>query len=108
MKYCVYGVRLRGDKEVRYVGFTRYNGQHRLRQHFQMATREDGGSPFGRWLYEHRADVEVFSIWEPDACDEAVALEHGMIEICTRLGHRLFNRSRVPAALQIAPQDAAA
>lgn len=108
MKYCVYGIRLKGDHEIRYVGFSRYSGERRLRQHFAMASREEVGTPFAAWLHDNRTNVEVFQIWAPATCDEAVALEHGTIEMCVRLGHRLFNRSRVPALLQIVPQDAAA
>lgn len=108
MSYVVYGIRLKGDYEVRYVGFSRYRGQVRLRQHFYMAAREENGTPFAIWLRENHPNIEVFMIWEPDTCDAAVALEHGTIEMCTRLGHRLFNLARVPASLRIVAQDAAA
>lgn len=98
MSHSVYGIRLKGDVEVRYVGLTRHSEKWRLRQHFYMNAGRCGAStPFGIWLHENRANVEVFQIWEAETSDQGLVMERGTIEMCTRLGHRLFNRQHVPA-----------
>lgn len=99
MTYAVYGLRLNGDKEVRYVGFTR-KGEQRLRQHFYMNAYR-AGSPMADWLRENRKTVEFFTIWEADTSGMALALERGTIEMCLRLGHRLFNHIHVAPELRI-------
>lgn len=107
MSFTVYGLRLRGDPEVRYVGSTRHGADRRLNQHFYLTAGMQSGTPFATWLRENRKTIECFTIWEADTGDEALSLERGTIEMCLRLGQRLFNRKHVPAEL-LAQQDAAA
>lgn len=92
MTHTVYGLRLKGDPEVRYVGLTCKDLKRRLRQH-----RTGGNSPLlSPWLRENSDEVEIFPIAAVECREEATATEKVMIALCCRLDHRLFNRAHNP------------
>jgi predicted GIY-YIG superfamily endonuclease len=100
-EYIVYGLRLKGDREVRYVGVTRRGLKFRLQKHVYGAKGRYPQTPLCRWLVQHRADVEIFSVHETDNRGEAFRRERQMIEMATSLGQRLFNQTHVPYALRL-------
>ena len=101
MTYCVYGIRLRGDKEVRYIGQTNRTPEARIANH-----RGDRcNRPLQTWLLSN--DVEGFEIARCDTREEALATEKVIIALCVRLNHRLLNRDGVPKHLR-APKLVAA
>jgi len=89
--YTIYGLRLIGDKEVRYVGQTRHHLDTRLAGHFGRR-RGVTDSPLQVWLHENRPQVECVKLGFADQPDEARAIENVFIALCGRLDHRLFNR----------------
>lgn len=95
----VYGIRLRGSREVRYIGVTHRGLDRRLRYHFYAAQRAD--SAFGRWLLDNRDQIEIFPIAQRSWSD-AFALERKLIADGLLLGQRLFNRMHVPSNLRLA------
>lgn len=95
----VYGLRLKGDREVRYVGETHKRRQDRLIQHMTRVRTPRFGRPkhvyaegtFGHWLGAHKGQVEIFDIAECDSKAKARVTEKVVIALCQRLNHRLFN-----------------
>jgi hypothetical protein len=90
VSFTVYGLRLKGDCELRYVGHTRKTPDERLRMHHV----EGSGTrwPFPTWLRENRGNIEAFPIAKVDTLQEARAYEMAIIALCSRLRQRLFNR----------------
>ncbi len=108
MIYHIYGLRLRGDREIRYVGVTR-NMQARLRKHFYRSDIWSRQKPLIAWIRGNRPNIEIFEIeriaergqpFETRAA--ALAAERDAITICLKLGQRLFNQTHVPHELRIA------
>jgi hypothetical protein len=99
--FYVYGLRLKGDREVRYIGETSGPPELRLHLHY-AAARKDRIGPLGGWLLEHEGDVEAFKIAAVESKLEARATERTIIALCLRLNQRLFNRAGVPHELRIA------
>ena len=99
--FTVYGLRLKGDKEVRYVGQTGQPEQ-RLFGHFSQA-QMNYQTPLCQWLREHQPSVEMFKIGYAETRAEALAIEKAIIALCRRLDHRLFNRSPGRRPKQPAP-----
>lgn len=93
--FTIYGVRLKGDTEVRYVGLTRQTLRAR---HFNH--RGDANSPVQRWLLDNGDDAELFAITNCGSREEARSTEKLVIAACLAMNHRLLNRDGVPAHLR--------
>jgi hypothetical protein len=111
MSYYIYGFRIKGDPECRYVGQTSRTPEDRLFAETSYAKRSqrwfgrdneihrpDG---FYQWLIDHDGDIEAFRLAKVETRAEALATERVMVALVLRLGHRLFNRHLVPAELRI-------
>lgn len=91
--FTIYGLRLKGSKEVRYVGQTAKSITVRLDQHITGAGgRKRWNEPLSDWILAHRDQLEIFKIGYADTRDDARALESAIIALCSRLEHRLFNQ----------------
>jgi hypothetical protein len=97
--FAVYGVRLRGDTETRYIGQTGNPLSVRFAGLKSCETGHRSASLFGQWLHEN--DVEIFRIAECPDRASAKATEAVAIAISLRFNHRLFNRDHVPKHLRI-------
>jgi hypothetical protein len=97
VSHYVYGLRLRGDPEVRYVGMTSRAVEQRLAGHMSIAGCMPRKTAFCWWLLENRAEIEAFKIARVETLEDAVAHEKVFIAFCLKLDHRLFNRKHVPA-----------
>lgn len=97
---AIYGIRLHGDKEVRYVGQTNGYIESRLVGHIKTAERQPYGSnkALCAWLLGNRDNLEIFKIAYVDSAAEANGIEKAIIALCLRLEHRLFNRRLLPVA----------
>jgi hypothetical protein len=95
-RYTVYGIRLRGDREVRYIGFTRGTLERRLYKHLSTGIERASYRPFLPWLRDHRDEVEAFPIASCDSEQEARRLERDMILASLGLGQRILNAAQVP------------
>jgi hypothetical protein len=104
----VYGIRLRGDIEARYIGFTRYETWRRLTSHFGEALSQTRKSPVCVWLLENRPNIEIFEITTVETVAEARAKEREIVAICLALNHRLLNHHLVPADRRVPEQAEAA
>ena len=100
MIFTVYGIRLKGDKEVRYIGQT--NGPIEVRLAGHIMTAQRAGKSYGinsalsAWLLANSDEVEAFKIGYADTRAEALGIEKAIIALCLRLDHRLFNRRGLP------------
>lgn len=92
----IYGLRVRGDTEVRYVGRTVKPLAHRLYGHLNTAKAMTEPTLFASWLREHGQTVEIFEISRVAGWSEAKAAERDTIRICLALNHKLFNFWLVP------------
>lgn len=103
----VYGLRLCGSMECRYVGQTGRDGQARLDALLSQARKLVGWQPaprtFNLWLTEFADEIETFTFTE--CPDEASAREEERraVQTCLAMGHRLFNRQLVPATHRVDP-----
>lgn len=88
----VYGIRLVGSREFRYVGITTAGVNRRLRQHLAKA-RASVRTPFYDWLRKHEADVVVTEVLETVRSDLAALGEAEIVWIALMrsAGHRLLN-----------------
>lgn len=107
--FYVYGLRVKEDREVRYVGETNSLPEFRLYGHYANARcdREYLHSALTDWLLENEGNVEAFKIGAADTREEARGLEKAVIALCLRLNQRLFNRTGVPRDLHIVRSAAA-
>lgn len=103
--FYVYGLRLRGEREVRYIGETSGPPEFRLHLHLAAARKRRIGA-LGEWLLANEGSVEAFKISAVNTRSEARATERAIIALCLRLNHRLFNIAGVPRELRLV--DAAA
>ena len=105
-RHTIYGLRLKGGKEVRYIGMTNGSLDVRLNGHVAAARRL--GKPYGlngelcAWVAEHGEKVEAFKIAYVENREEAFAYEKAIIALCLRLEHRLFNQRGLPLRQDIA------
>lgn len=102
MTYTVYGLRLRGEREARYIGFTRKSPDERLKRHLRETIFEASYRPLIPWVRANREDVEAFPIARCSTEAEARGVESIVIALCLALGHRLMNGAQVPYHLRIA------
>lgn len=107
MSYYVYGLRLKGDLECRYIGQTGKTPEARLvdrirqsRHHVNIGycAPPDGLS---QWVVDNADNIEVFKIAKCETREEARATERVLIALVLRLGHRLLNLDGVPRDQQI-------
>jgi hypothetical protein len=99
MSFAVYGIRLKGDTEVRYIGQTR---QELRTRHFNHRG-EAANRPLRDWLRQSgAANVDIFEIARCNTLEQALVTEKVIIALCVRLNHRLFNRDGVPKHLRSA------
>jgi hypothetical protein len=101
MSYTVYGLREKGDREVRYVGFTRHSPDERLRNHVSQSRWSPHLWPLRGWLCDNKGAVEAFAISSVETEAEARAMEKVIIALCLRLNQRLLNSDHVPRHLRI-------
>lgn len=97
MTFCIYGLRLTGETEARYIGRTGHPLWSRRRIHMNEAKSQPSPTDFARWLKRNGSQVEIFEIATTESATEALALEREMVRVCLALNHRLFNRWLVPA-----------
>jgi hypothetical protein len=91
--FTIYGLRLKGSKEVRYVGQTAKSPEVRLASHLGTAnSRRPCNRPLREWLAANQSEVEIFKIAYADTREEARAIEAAIIALCSRLQHRIFNQ----------------
>lgn len=90
-RFTVYGLRLQGEKEVRYIGQTNGFPALRLANHFNAAALRRHNPELCDWLLQNEQHVEVFKIGYADTREEARGIERAIIALCQRLDHRLFN-----------------
>lgn len=102
MSATVYGLRLRGDREVRYIGFTRGALPNRLAKHRLGTACKASYRPLIPWVREHGDNVEIFPIAKCATVAEARATEAVLIALCLRLNQRLLNGAQVPYHLRLA------
>lgn len=107
MTYTVYGIRLKGSIEVRYIGFTRLSLEERLQKHLNGQIFVASYRPLIPWLRANRGSVEAFAIAKFDTEAAARTAEGVVISLCLRLGQRLFNGAQVPHHLRLTKADAA-
>lgn len=105
MMIYVYGLRLKGDTEVRYIGQTSQYLDLRLKGHFSAAQCMRQGEALATWLVRNEPQIEIFKIGAVDSKAEGLAMERALIAFCLRLNHRLFNRRLLPVECE---QDEAA
>lgn len=107
MSFYIYGLRLRGEIECRYVGQTGKTPKQRLNALISEARHrvktETRAHPDGLWcwLVENAAQIEVFKIGKAEYREQARAMERVMIALVLRLGHRLLNVDHVPVDQRI-------
>jgi hypothetical protein len=112
VSYYIYGFRLGGDPECRYVGQTKRDPRLRLEAYVSQARRikqnieRNWGKPinpdgFYEWLIRNEGNIEVFKIAKVETRQEALATEKAIVALVLRLEHRLFNRHLVPADKRI-------
>ena len=106
--FTIYGVRLIDDREIRYVGFTRFTPQERLRSHIADTTYGTPGRIFRQWLLLNADKVEAVTICKAETKADARAMEKGAIGACLQTGQRLFNSDHVPSHLRVVALSRAA
>lgn len=96
MTYSIYGLRLNGEREVRYIGLTSKSLPARLAKHIAFARGWTVRRDFYDWLIENASAVEIFKIAEAATAEDAAAVERETIHLCVKLQQRLFNETHVP------------
>lgn len=110
MSFYIYGLRVRGDPECRYVGMTSRQPDDRLRAHASQAAsweKRAWGQPpdpegFTAWLTANKGNIEAFKIAKAETKAEARITERAIANLILRLDHRLFNTWLIPADKRIA------
>ena|SRR5437868_14657687 len=103
MSFTIYGLRLLGDREVRYVGQTGNTPESRLKC-LTSESKLYGRRPtegFGAWLQGNEGSIEAFEIERVETRAEATARERAVVALCLTLNQRLFNHWLVPAEQRI-------
>lgn len=99
----IYGLRLKGDKEVRYIGQSA-NVAQRLAGHLGTAHSMPWATDFAYWLIENADTVEAVELTTVETREEARRVERNTVGMFVALGHRLFNQWLVPAQHRCAPR----
>lgn len=103
MSYTIYGLRLNGDREVRYIGQTSNSPLSRLKC-LTSEAKMYGRRPtegFGGWLLDNQGTIEAFEIDRVETRAQANLREREIVSFCLCLNQRLFNHWLVPAELRI-------
>jgi hypothetical protein len=98
VSFTIYGFRLRGDSEIRYVGMTSRAADTRLRCLTNEA-RLYGRRPttgLGGWLLDNEGRIDAFEIVQVATQAEARIAERTAAAALVQAGHALFNRWLVP------------
>lgn len=103
--YKVYGFRLRGGLEVRYVGQTYYEPEFRLVSLRNEGRHAPNPNPVGQWLRQNGDRVEVFLIQQCATRQDALKAERDAIQLLAAVGNRLLNKQHNLAL--VAQADAA-
>lgn len=100
--FYVYGLRVKGDCEVRYIGETSQALPRRLTQHtsfmrsrrlkYGFKTKPPVEGSFAHWLATNKEQIEIFKIAKCGDKKHAERMERAIIGLCLRLEQRLFNR----------------
>lgn len=106
MTHCIYGFRLVGDTECRYVGMTTHEPADRLKYRMGEArrfVRWKIADPDGlhQWLLKNEGTVEAFTIAKAGTRADALETERAIVAVVLCLGHRLFNHWLVPSHKRI-------
>lgn len=97
--FTVYGLRLKGEREVRYIGQTNGSPWVRLQGHLNTARRGLYNQELNEWLLANELSAEAFAIAKVDSRKEAEDYERAIIALCVRLDQRLLNRRKLPLAV---------
>ena len=102
-KFAIYGFRLKGCPDVRYVGLTGVSPESRLRRLTKEAEMygRRATTGIGGWLLDNRDNIEVFLIVRTRTLQEARVAERTAIAALVEGGHRLLNRWLVPVDKRI-------
>lgn len=103
--FKVYGIRLMGELEARYIGQTVGRGGWRLHNTLTAAKAMPRKTLFADWLIANADRLEAFDIAAVETRQMARVREREVIETCLALGHRLFNRQHVPRAIRLPLRD---
>ena len=101
MIFTIYGFRLKGGHEVRYIGQTRYDPAKRLQFLTWEARQCRMQRPFNDWLLVDGASIEAFAIAHASTHADALRVERETINMALMLGQRLFNHDHVPASMRL-------
>lgn len=97
----IYGIRVLGSPEIRYVGQTSRAPEVRMRQLRSLALAAPRKGEFDRWLIDNNIEVVVLDVVEAGSANIA---ERATVRLCLAMGHRLFNQWLVPAEKRIGPR----
>lgn len=101
--FTIYGLRVKGDKEVRYIGQCA-DVQIRLAGHFTQAKAMPWATNFADWLKHNKDQIEAVILGSAETRDEARKAERAAVAFCLALNHRLYNQWLVPAHKRLAPR----
>jgi hypothetical protein len=99
MSYYVYGLRVIGERECRYIGLTgKSTPRGRLLNLTGMARSTNRRHPDGlwQWLLDNERNIETFKICKVENVIDGRAMEKAIITIALQLGQRLLNVQHVP------------
>lgn len=99
-RHTIYGLRVRGEREVRYIGMTNCAVETRLAGHLNAAELRRHNFELCDWLRLHGEEIEIFKIAYAETRSEAQGIERAIIGLCMKLGQRLFNQRCVPVELR--------
>lgn len=110
MTYSVYGLRVKGDIELRYVGMTTKTPESRIKFETGMARLAERTPHYqplpadgiSRWLLDN--EIEGIVLATVPTLAEVRVKEREMVVLFARLGHRLFNTWLVPREIRQARQ----
>lgn len=97
-RFTIYGLRLAGDRETRYIGQTSENPIARLSSHLKAAQRAAHNPEFCEWLRANGPRIEAFAIAKVATRQEALSHERVIVALCQRLNQRLYNQRPKVAA----------
>lgn len=103
MTFTIYGFRLKGEAEIRYIGLTGNTPESRLyrltKEACMYGRRPTDG--LGGWLLDNEGRVEVINIVRLRTLPEARIAERTAVSALVEGGHPLFNRWLVPRGKRI-------
>lgn len=103
MTWDIYGIRLIGDPEIRYVGQTGKGVERRLYEKAYFARRDWGDALMSQWMRDNEGRVEVVVIDTVTSEVDARAAERATVKMLSNIGHRLFNRNLIAREKRLVP-----